>query len=403
MHRFARALELTAAHIGIGTLLLLIVVANNPSISLAQTSSNTSSACSAPSFYSLSVTPAYINVPWNLPLLSTIEGQYTPTVSATGLPPGIQLQDQKVTLTAGGGTLHNWVLTGAPSQLGTYTITVVAQNSCGGASTVVTLPINNAVSSLGQVCPNGTTGTYPNCSPVVAATSTPVVTTPAPTSTPVSAVVAPKQALACPAISGVLQFGSRGNSVVSLQNFLIQTGYLAPGNASGYFGSLTKAAVRQFQARAGIASSGSETTTGFGLVGARTRAAMMAGCAGGTSTAGTSAMLNQVQPVTSLPNCPSIPVPPCQGGKLISKGADQDHCSLGYVCINTPQCPPIGMPTCTHGIAVSLGTDANGCTVGYQCQQVSCPFVQVITSCPAGQTLVSGTDQYGCPSISYCK
>jgi peptidoglycan hydrolase-like protein with peptidoglycan-binding domain len=45
----------------------------------------------------------------------------------------------------------------------------------------------------------------------------------------------------------------------------------SPGNETNYFGSLTRAALRKFQAKYGIVSSGDEATTGYGLLGPKTR------------------------------------------------------------------------------------------------------------------------------------
>jgi peptidoglycan hydrolase-like protein with peptidoglycan-binding domain len=41
-----------------------------------------------------------------------------------------------------------------------------------------------------------------------------------------------------------LSYGSQGSDVTALQNFLIAKGYLAPGNAIGFFGKLTESAVK---------------------------------------------------------------------------------------------------------------------------------------------------------------
>ena len=49
-----------------------------------------------------------------------------------------------------------------------------------------------------------------------------------------------------------LAFGNRGTEVTSLQNYLISRGYSIPAGATGYFGSQTQNALRQFQAAQGI-------------------------------------------------------------------------------------------------------------------------------------------------------
>ena len=73
-------------------------------------------------------------------------------------------------------------------------------------------------------------------------------------------------------ITRTLASGMSGSDVTALQNFLIARGYLASGNASGFFGRLTEAAVQKFQKAYGIVSSGTPASTGYGVVGRMTRA-----------------------------------------------------------------------------------------------------------------------------------
>lgn len=77
-------------------------------------------------------------------------------------------------------------------------------------------------------------------------------------------------------ISTNLTIGSRGVDVVTLQNFLIQKGFLTIPNglAKGYFGQLTKSAVATYQAAVGLEA------TGF--VGPETRAKINAMLGGNT-------------------------------------------------------------------------------------------------------------------------
>jgi chitodextrinase len=67
---------------------------------------------------------------------------------------------------------------------------------------------------------------------------------------------------------------SRSSEVTVLQNFLITRGYLASGNATGYFGPLTTQALQNFQRAQGIVTSGTPATTGFGNFGPQTRQAV---------------------------------------------------------------------------------------------------------------------------------
>jgi hypothetical protein len=59
---------------------------------------------------------------------------------------------------------------------------------------------------------------------------------------------------------------------------------LAAGNDTGYFRTLTETVVKSFQRKNGIVSNGSPSTTGYGAVGPKTRAAIQAACGGMVST-----------------------------------------------------------------------------------------------------------------------
>jgi peptidoglycan hydrolase-like protein with peptidoglycan-binding domain len=78
----------------------------------------------------------------------------------------------------------------------------------------------------------------------------------------------------CPMLLRNLGRGSRGTDVSTLQGFLISAGLLENGSATGYFGLLTEHAVQGWQAAHGLIASGSPSTTGYGAVGPRTRAAL---------------------------------------------------------------------------------------------------------------------------------
>ncbi|MBI2055031.1 MAG: peptidoglycan-binding protein [Candidatus Sungbacteria bacterium] len=87
--------------------------------------------------------------------------------------------------------------------------------------------------------------------------------------------------------------GSRGQGVTDLQNALKTDAAVYPeGLVTGFYGSLTQKAVERFQAKYGIASSGTPATTGYGRVGPKTRAKLNsvyggAATTGGTTTGGT--------------------------------------------------------------------------------------------------------------------
>ena len=68
-----------------------------------------------------------------------------------------------------------------------------------------------------------------------------------------------------------LYIGTKGTDVTQLQTLLTQKGYLPPNNTTGTFGPLTQKAVKKFQCEKMSLCSGNETTTGYGVVGKRTR------------------------------------------------------------------------------------------------------------------------------------
>lgn len=74
----------------------------------------------------------------------------------------------------------------------------------------------------------------------------------------------------CISFTRDLDVGSTGADVTALQNYLIDKGYLAAGNATGYYGSLTSAAVGRLQLDAKIVSSAN--APGYGRFGPATRA-----------------------------------------------------------------------------------------------------------------------------------
>ena len=80
-----------------------------------------------------------------------------------------------------------------------------------------------------------------------------------------------------------LQLGSENPEVLLLQKLLNAAGFSvaavgpgSPGHETTKFGSLTRVAVRKFQCARAITCSGDEYTTGYGLVGSKTRAALIA-------------------------------------------------------------------------------------------------------------------------------
>ncbi len=127
---------------------------------------------------------------------------------------------------------------------------------------------------------------------------------------------------ACPALSRTLTIGARGADVTALQEFLRARGLLQ-SEATAYFGTLTEGAVRAFQSLEGVVSSGDAASTGFGVVGARTRAAIAARC--GSQTVTTTSPT-----AATCPQAPATPALTCAGvWQKLQSGA----CHTGWRCV----------------------------------------------------------------------
>lgn len=111
---------------------------------------------------------------------------------------------------------------------------------------------------------------------------------------------------ACPLIGRSLRAGSSGDDVTRLQQFLARDSAIYPeAMVTGYYGALTEAAVKRWQVKYNIVSSGTADTTGYGVVGPRTAAAISLQCtsmsiSGGGSSGGTATVGGyfQITPVT---------------------------------------------------------------------------------------------------------
>ncbi len=87
---------------------------------------------------------------------------------------------------------------------------------------------------------------------------------------------------ACPNLGRSLRQGASGDDVLRLQQFLARDASIYPeGRTTGYYGALTEAAVKRWQVKYNIVSSGSPSTTGYGVVGPRTAAAIALLCSTG--------------------------------------------------------------------------------------------------------------------------
>lgn len=95
----------------------------------------------------------------------------------------------------------------------------------------------------------------------------------------------PSAAGSCPRVSRVLKLGDSGADVTRLQQFLATDPAIYPEkNISGYYGSLTEAAVKRFQCKNKIVCDGDASSTGYGVTGPRTAAIMALQCPDGGGT-----------------------------------------------------------------------------------------------------------------------
>jgi PKD repeat protein len=162
-----------------------------------------------------------------------------------------------------------------------------------------------------------------------------------------------------------------GGEVSKLQRYLQKMGDYTYGEITGYFGPVTQSAVQRWQARSNVVSSGSPETTGYGVVGPRTRSAMNCG----TTVA---------PPVPPIASCSDINLPAapsfCTAGS--SAVYDSRGCQTGWKCLETTRtCPIISPPPCQNGSLVSLGTDANGCNTGFSCVPIT-PVINSFSASP---------------------
>lgn len=195
-----------------------------------------------------------------------------------------------------------------------------------------------------------------------------------------SASSTPSVPSGCPNFTRTLSVGMTGDDVAALQSFL-SSQHVFSGNATGYFGAVTQAAVLAWQERQGIVDG--PDSPGAGTVGKMTRAAMAGVCSMSSQLSGTSTTTMDYMPSS----CPVAP-PPAQscdtGWQAV---VDSWGCTKVYKCLiasKTPvatttastttsgqMCPVIPQPACANGAApTSIGTSAKGCVLGYVCQTV---------------------------------
>ena len=87
----------------------------------------------------------------------------------------------------------------------------------------------------------------------------------------------------CVALTQNLSRGMENEEVRALQAFLARDPSVYPeAIVSGFYGRLTELAVQRWQEKHAVVTSGTPSTTGYGVVGPKTRAAMQQSCTGAT-------------------------------------------------------------------------------------------------------------------------
>ena len=112
----------------------------------------------------------------------------------------------------------------------------------------------------------------------------------------------------CPRIGRTLKSGVSGDDVSRLQQYLATDRSVYPeALVSGYFGSLTQAAVQRWQIKYNIVASGDAASTGFGQVGPRTAAAIALQCSTTVTTpAGSGTQVNNAEVEAFMSVTPNI-------------------------------------------------------------------------------------------------
>lgn len=164
----------------------------------------------------------------------------------------------------------------------TPSATLCTTGSSGGSTSGSTTTTTDTTTTTVVPTTTTTTTTAPAATVTTPAVTTSIVTIPAATvstpSVPVAAVVSAWE------FRTPLKLGSTETAVTELQKRLTAEGVYS-GPITGYFGSLTLAAVKKYQEEQGIATAGQ---AGYGNVGPATRASLNASAVSSVSTSQTS-------------------------------------------------------------------------------------------------------------------
>ena len=140
-----------------------------------------------------------------------------------------------------------------------------------------------------------------------------------------------QSATSCPALSRTLSRGTSGTDVTALQQFLISRNLLAVDSATGYFGPKTEQAIQAFQKSQNLATGGTAVTTGYGLVGKKTRDSIATLCI--SSPQSITSIKEHVVPKLRNPQCTAVALPigkACSGKWKEMK--DTKGCTASWKC-----------------------------------------------------------------------
>jgi hypothetical protein len=221
------------------------------------------------------------------------------------------------------------------------------------------------------------------------ATSTPAVTTTAP-----AADTTASSGIICPNLVRTLSLGDSGTDVANLQGFLAQNPLIYPEQSvTGYFNMYTQDAVQRWQTAYNVVSSGTPATTGYGVVGPHTRAAILASCANNNSDGQSSSFTIPNSASQSI--CPVAPEPSTSCLGTWSPLTNTTGCTIAWQCT-------VQLPDTTTSVATSVGPSLTA-TVG-----PNSPYLEMFsgTRFPTGTYTiyygdgVSNTVTATCPSAN---